>query len=80
MVLLDDVVQIFGLPQCNIKASIFIDAFDGGRVGPAFVDGNFLGQIVQIDGVLQVSVTLSSLSFTLGSVFHVLHFQSSVLR
>ena len=40
-VLIDDVVQIFGLPQFTIKASSSIDAFDGGGVGAAFIDGDF---------------------------------------
>jgi len=65
VVLLDDVVQIFGLPQLNIKAGVGIDATNGCRVGTAFVDGDFLWQTMQIDGALQVSsgrcqVTLGS--------------------
>lgn len=42
VVLFDEIVQVFGLPQFNIKAGIFIDAFDAGGVGATFVDAETL--------------------------------------
>ena len=61
VVLLDDVVQIFGLTKFNIKSGVLFDAANGRSVGTAFVDGNFLVQTVQIDGVLQVASRCSQI-------------------
>lgn len=55
VVLFDEIVQVFGLPQFNIKAGIFIDAFDAGGVGATFVDGDLRKQPIQVDGALQVA-------------------------
>ena len=53
MVLLDDVVKIFGLAQFNINIGILLNAFDGSGVGAVLVDNDFLGYIVQADATLQ---------------------------
>jgi hypothetical protein len=37
----------------DIKATVCLDAFNGSRVGAAFVDGDVLWQIVQVDSPLQ---------------------------
>jgi hypothetical protein len=42
VIVLDDVIQIFGLPQFNIKTVVSIDASNGRRVGTALVDGDLL--------------------------------------
>lgn len=52
MVLLDDVVQVLRLTKFNIKAGVSIDALDNCGIGAALVDGDFLGQTMQIDGTL----------------------------
>jgi len=38
VVLLDDVVQIFALTQFDLGSGVSFDAFNGRRVGTAFVD------------------------------------------
>ena len=52
VVLLDDVVEILRLAQLDVQTSTIVDAVDCRSVGTAFVDGDFLGQAVQIDGAL----------------------------
>ena len=54
MVLFDNVVQILGLAQFYVQASVIVDAAYGRRIGPAFVDGDFLGQAVQVNSSLQI--------------------------
>jgi hypothetical protein len=49
MVLLDDIVQIFRLAHRDGRASVGLDADDGGLVGTALVDGYFLRHVVQAD-------------------------------
>jgi hypothetical protein len=39
LVLLNDVVEVFGLAQSNIQAGVIIDAANGSGVGATFVDG-----------------------------------------
>ena len=53
VVLLDDVVEAFRLPQSDIKAAVLIDAMDSSGVGTTFFDDVLLGQAMQIDGALQ---------------------------
>jgi hypothetical protein len=55
VILLNQVVQGFGLAQINIKAGIFIDAANGGGIGTTLVYGCSFGQAMQIDGTLQVA-------------------------
>ena len=49
MVLFDDVVEILRLAHRDDNTTVGLDADDGGLVGPAFVDGDFLGHVVQAD-------------------------------
>jgi hypothetical protein len=53
VVLFDDIVQISILAHQDVAADIRFDAFNGGRVGTAHVDGDLLPHIVQADGALQ---------------------------
>ena len=52
-ILLDNVVQVFGLAHYDVNAGVFLDAFDGGHVGTALVDGYLFGYVMQVDGALQ---------------------------
>ena len=49
MVLVDDVVEILRLAHQDGKTTVGLDADDGGLVGPAFVDRDFLRHVVQAD-------------------------------
>ena len=49
MVLFDDIVEVLRLAHRDGKTGVGLDADDGGFVGPAFVDGDFLGHVVQPD-------------------------------
>jgi hypothetical protein len=51
VVLLDDVVEIFGLSKFDLKAGVSIDTLDGGDIGTTFVGGDLLGQSVEIVGL-----------------------------
>ena len=62
MVLLDDVVQVFGLAHYDVNTDIPLDAFNGGRISAALVDGDLLGHIVQVDGTLQEPAGCSQIS------------------
>jgi hypothetical protein len=53
VVLLDDVVQILALTELDIGAGVSLDAFNGRQVDPAFVDGDLLWQVMQVDGPRQ---------------------------
>ena len=53
VVLLDQVVEIFVLAHQEADTGFILDTFNGRRVGAALVDGDFLGQAVQVDGSLQ---------------------------
>ena len=54
MVLLDDVVvQVFVLAHQDVDAGVGLDAFNGGCVGAALVNGDLLWHIVQVDHALQ---------------------------
>lgn len=53
MVLLDDVVEVFVLVHQDVNTGISLDAFNGGRVGTAFVDGDLLWHVVQVNRALQ---------------------------
>ena len=46
MVLLDEVVEIFGLSDLDGRFTIRIDRFERGEIGAAFVDGYRLGYTV----------------------------------
>ena len=46
MVLLDQVIEIFGLADPDGRVTIGIDCFERGEVGTAFVDGYRLGYTV----------------------------------
>jgi hypothetical protein len=62
LVLLDDVVQIFILAHQGIDAGISFDAFNGGRVSAALVDGDLLRHIVQVNGALQKATRRGQIS------------------
>jgi hypothetical protein len=46
VVLLDDIVAIFGLSKFDLTAGVNINTFDCGGIGSTFVDGDLLGQSV----------------------------------
>jgi hypothetical protein len=46
MVLLDKVVEIFGLADLDGRFTIIIDGFECGEIGAAFVDGHHLGHAI----------------------------------
>lgn len=52
LVLLLNVVEVFRLAKFDVQPGVGIDAANGRSVGAAFVNGDFLGQTVQIDGAL----------------------------
>ena len=47
--LLNDIVELVRLAHRDGKAGVGLDADDGGRVGTALVDGDFLRHVVQTD-------------------------------
>ena len=49
MILLNDIVQVLRLARRDDKAGVGLYADDSGRVGAAFVDGDFLRHVVQTD-------------------------------
>ena len=49
IILFDDVVEILRLAHRDGKTTVGLNADDGGLVGPAFVDGDLLGHVVQAD-------------------------------
>jgi hypothetical protein len=46
MVLLDEIVEIFGLADVDRRFTISIDGFERGEIGTAFVDGHHPGHII----------------------------------
>src|ERR1035437_8156997 len=62
VVLLDDVVEVFVLTHQDVYAGISLDAFNGGRIGAALVDGDLLWHIVQVDGPFQKAARRSLIS------------------
>ena len=62
VVLLEDVVQVFVLAHQDVDTGISLDTFNGRRIGTALVDGDFLGQAVQVDGALQKAPSRSLVS------------------
>ncbi len=52
VVLLHDVVEVLLLAQFDVPAGVGIHATNGRGVGATFVDGDLLGQAMQIDGTL----------------------------
>lgn len=52
MILLNDVVQVFGLAHYDVNTDIPLDAFNGGRISAALVDGDLFRRVVQVDGTL----------------------------
>ena len=55
MVLLDAVVEIFGLADLDRRLTISIDGFERGEIGTAFVDGHRLGDAILSDRFLKVT-------------------------
>ena len=49
MVLLDDVVEVLRLTHLNRHAAVGLNAYDGGPIGAALIDGDLLGHAVQVD-------------------------------
>lgn len=49
MVLLDRVIEIFGLADLDGRFAIGIDRFEGCEIGAVFVDGNRLGYTVPVE-------------------------------
>ena len=54
MVLLDEVVEIFGLADLDRRFTISIDRFERGEIGTAFVDGHRLGYPILGDRFFKV--------------------------
>ncbi|MGF6785763.1 hypothetical protein OKW27_000076 [Paraburkholderia sp. 35.1] len=55
MILLDQVIEIFGLADPDGRFTTSIDRFERGEIGAAFVDGYGLGYIVLGDRFLKVT-------------------------
>ena len=55
MILLYDVVEIFGLTQFNLNIGIGIDTANGSSVGTTLVDGDLFRQTMQVNGALQLA-------------------------
>jgi hypothetical protein len=55
VVLLDEVVQILGLPQLDGQATVGHQTVDGCGVGAALVYRDLLWHVVPIDGALEES-------------------------
>jgi len=55
MVLLDKVVEVFGLPDLDGRFTIIIDGFECGEIGAAFVYGHRLGNAILGDRFLKVT-------------------------
>jgi hypothetical protein len=55
MVLLDEVVEIFGLADPDRRSTIIIDGFERGEIGAACVDGHRLGRAVLSDRFLKIT-------------------------
>ena len=53
MLLLDEVVEVFVLAHQNVNTGSSLDTFNGRCVGAALVDGDLLGNAVNVDGALQ---------------------------
>ena len=53
MILLDEVIEVFGLSQFSVQAGVVTDAIDGCGVGAALVDGDLLWLVVQVYGALK---------------------------
>ena len=53
MILLDDVVQILGLPKLNGRAAVSDQAAHGRRIGAALVDRDACRHVVQVDRALK---------------------------
>src|ERR1700753_3304000 len=53
MILLDDVVQVFALTQCDVRSVVFVVADDRRGVGAALVDGDRLRFAVLINCLLE---------------------------
>ena len=50
-----DAYEVLALAQLNVKTGVHIDAVNSGRVGAAFVNGDLLGQAMQVNGSLQIT-------------------------
>ena len=55
MVLLDEIVEIFGLADVDRRFTISIDGFERGEIGAAFVDGHRLGDAILSDRFLEIT-------------------------
>ena len=54
MVLLDEVVEIFGLADFDRRFTISVDRFERGEIGTAFVDGHLLGDAIEVPQVQRI--------------------------
>jgi hypothetical protein len=59
MVLLDNVVEILVLPDCDGRFTFSIDRLQGGQIGTAFVHGDRLGGAVLVNRLLEVATRRS---------------------
>jgi hypothetical protein len=55
MVLLDEIVEIFGLADLDRRYTISIDGFERGEIGTAFVDGHRLGDAILSDRFFEIT-------------------------
>ena len=55
MVLLDQIIEIFGLADLDGRFTIGIDGFECGEIGAAFVDGHRLRHAILGDQFLKVT-------------------------
>ena len=62
MVLLDEVVEVFVLAHQDADAGVSFHAFNGRRVDPALMCGDFHWHVVQVDGPLQEAPRCSHIS------------------
>ena len=60
MVLLDKIVEIFGLADLDRRFTISIDRFERGEIGAALVDGYRLGRAILGDRFLKGRVAVLS--------------------
>ena len=62
VVLLDDVVQVFVLSHQDVNAGVGIHTFNGRCIRAALVDGDLLGQALQVDGTLPKAPSSSQIA------------------
>ena len=53
MALFHDIIQIFHLPDGDVRAVLFVVALDGGFIGVTAVNRDRLGDAIAADGLLE---------------------------